>query len=106
MSSVVIDGNRYKRGYGVITGVHEQTHYPTFQTIKEIFVQNSVVLFGLIEHETIQFSPHYHSWITQSLGNKNIVQFDQLISRQCLLPRQLPQASENYNFFTLKHSID
>lgn len=99
------NGVSYKKGYAVITGINELSRYPVFHII-EIFIQNSNVILGLLGQETVQFCPHYRAWMIQQKSSKKLIGLNTLHSRQCLLPRPLPNALHIYRFITLKYAVD
>lgn len=99
---------KLKCGYLVITGIDGHTSNPTFSIIKEILISNGSIILGLTELETIQFYPHYHSWVVKnsnSTTKNTLLNLENLYSHQILFSTCVPKFSSIYFFVALKYSL-
>lgn len=102
VSSVVMNGSKYKKGYAVISGLDELTQYPAFHVIQDIFIRDSNVWLGVVKQDTVDYLPHFNAWRIKAKVSTHIFNLDKL---QCLLPRPLPNAPTSYSFITLHHAF-
>ena len=92
-------GQKYKANCMIITQVDDDS--PQFSQIKDIYIVDSKILFGVIIFNTVSFCRHFHAYEVAETSLCNIVNIEELEFPYTEILRQ----SESKHFVVIRYHI-